>query len=73
MRLPPGGRERNHGAYPAPDPDLYYLGLPSPDPGFFGGYAPPHPRVLFARAKSTQKHAKTKVLESVVQSVTIRI
>ena len=44
-------------------------GLRPRTPGHFsGGYAPPSPRVLFARAKSTQKHAKTKVLESFVQS-----
>ena len=28
-------------------------GLPEEVPGFYGGYAPPEPRVLFARAKST--------------------
>ena len=32
-------------------------GLPGPGPGLFGGYAPPDPRVLFPRRKSTQKGA----------------
>ena len=41
-------------------------GLPEEVPGFYGGSAPPNPRVLFARAKSTQKHAKTKVMEPFV-------
>ena len=41
-------------------------GLPGPKPRFCGACQAPDPGVLFARAKSTQKHAKTKVLEPFV-------
>ena len=45
----------------------FFLGLPGPYPGVYRrGLPGPGPRVLFARAKSTQKHAKTKVLEPFV-------
>ena len=58
---PAAGRGR-FGAYPAPTPGACRR-----------GYAPPDPRVLFPRRKSTQKGARETLDPIFVQSVNIRI